>query len=87
MGQQRKGVDIVVGEGQPLGVPLAAGGPYFVFMTARMEHVRQMPGRIVGRTVDADGRPGFALTLQKRASNTFAAPRRRRNICTNQGLL
>src|SRR5690606_32099103 len=56
-----KGVDIVVGDGQPLGVPLSAGGPYFGFMTTRMEHVRQMPGRIIGRTVDLDGKPGYTL--------------------------
>ena len=55
-----KGVDIACGEGQPLGVPLSSGGPYFGFMTTRMEHVRQMPGRIIGRTVDLDGCCGGA---------------------------
>jgi glycine dehydrogenase subunit 1 len=48
-----------VGEGQPLGAPMASGGPYFGFMCCRQAFVRQMPGRIVGRTVDLDGKPGF----------------------------
>ncbi len=80
------GADIVVGEGQPLGSPMTAGGPIYGIFSCSQKYLRQMPGRIVGKTIDVDGNEAFCLTLSTREQH-IRRHRATSNLCTNETLI
>jgi glycine dehydrogenase subunit 1 len=81
-----QGADVVVGEGQPFGTPLSLGGPYLGLFACRQEHVRRLPGRLVGETVDVEGRRAYVTTLRTREQD-IRREKASSNVCTNQTLI